>query len=94
MMGFNSDIAAKEYLQKENVNIILTDLQIANASGIDLIKDIKSIPNHNATVPIIAITGDTYMNSIELSSIQADELLIKPINKEELYSKLLKVLSK
>ncbi|WP_343624817.1 hybrid sensor histidine kinase/response regulator [Flavobacterium lindanitolerans] len=94
MMGFNSDIAAKEYLKKENVNIILTDLQIANASGIDLIKDIKSIPNHNATVPIIAITGDTYMNSIELSSIQADELLIKPINKEELYSKLLKVLSK
>lgn len=94
MIGFNSDIAAKEYLQKENVNIILTDLQIANASGIDLIKHIKSIPNHNTTVPIIAITGDTYMNSIELSSIQADELLIKPINKEELYSKLLKVLSK
>lgn len=94
MTGFNSDIAAKEYLKKENVNIILTDLQIANASGIDLIKDIKSIPNHNATVPIIAITGDTYMNSIELSSIQANELLIKPINKEELYSKLLKVLSK
>ncbi|MBC8645301.1 response regulator [Flavobacterium lindanitolerans] len=94
MIGFNSDIAAKEYLKKENANIILTDLQIANASGIDLIKDIKSIPNHNATVPVIAITGDTYMNSIELSSIQADELLIKPINKEELYSKLLKVLSK
>ncbi|TPD65886.1 ATP-binding response regulator [Flavobacterium microcysteis] len=94
MIGFNSDLAAKEYLQKENVDIILTDLQIANASGIDLIKDIKNIPNHNATVPIIAITGDAYMNSIELSSIQADELLIKPINKEELYSKLLKVLSK
>lgn len=94
MIGFNSDIAAKEYLKKENVNIILTDLQIANASGIDLIKHIKSIPNHNATVPIIAITGDTYMNSIELFSIQADELLIKPINKEELYSNLLKVLSK
>lgn len=93
MVGFNSDIAAKEYLQKENVDLILTDLQIANASGIDLIKDIKKIPNHNATVPIIAITGDAYMNSIELSNIQADELLIKPINKEELYSKFLKVLS-
>lgn len=93
MIGFNSDIATKEYLQKENVDIILTDLQIANASGIDLIKDIKNIPNHNATVPIIAITGDAYMNSIELSSIQANELLIKPINKEELYSKLLKALS-
>jgi len=92
-IGFNSDTAAKDYLQKENVDIILTDLQIANASGIDLIKDIKNIPNHNATVPIIAITGDAYINSIELSSIQADELLIKPINKEELYSKLLKVLS-
>jgi len=92
MIGFSSENTIKEYLQKETVDIIMTDLQIANASGIDLIKDIKNMDSKNAMAPIIAITGDSYMNSIELSSIQADELIIKPINREELYSKLLKVL--
>lgn len=94
MTSFSSEVAIKEYLQENTVDIILTDLQIANASGIDLIKDIKKMQNQNATAPIIAITGDSYMNSIEVSSIQADELLIKPIHREELYSKLLKVLQK
>lgn len=92
VIGFSSENTIKEYLQKETVDIIMTDLQIANASGIDLIKDIKNMDSKNAMAPIIAITGDSYMNSIELSSIQADELIIKPINREELYSKLLKVL--
>lgn len=92
MIGFSTEEAIKEYLQNETVDIIMTDLQIANASGIELIKDIKNMKNKNASVPVIAITGDSYMNSIELSSIQADELVIKPVNREELYSKLLKVL--
>lgn len=89
---FQSDIAAKEYFQKENCDIILTDLQIANVSGIDLIEDIKSLKNANSLVPIIAITGDASITENDLATIQADEIIIKPINKEELYAKLLKVL--
>lgn len=89
---FQSDITAKEYLQKENVDIILTDLQIANVSGIDFIKEIKTMKNENASKPIIAITGDASINDADLQNIQAQEIIIKPVNKEELFSKLLKVL--
>ncbi len=90
--AFQSDITAKEYLQKENIDIILTDLQIANVSGIDFIKEIKAMNNENASKPIIAITGDASINEGDLQNIQAQEIIIKPVNKEELFSKLLKIL--
>lgn len=92
-VAFQSDINAKEYLLKENVDIILTDLQIANVSGIDFIKEIKAFDNENASKPIIAITGDASINEADLQNIQAQEIIIKPVNKEELFSKLLKILS-
>lgn len=89
---FNTDIALKNYLADENVDIILTDMQIANVSGIELIKEIKAMENPNSTVPIIAITGDASINEADLKNIQAQEIVIKPINKEELYAKILKVI--
>jgi len=92
VVTFNTDIAIKNHLEKEIVDIILTDMQIANISGIDLIKEIKTIENTNSSVPIIAITGDASINETDLEAIQAQEIIIKPINKEELYAKILKVL--
>ncbi len=79
------------YLQTEMVDIVITDIQIGNTSGIELIKEIKKLNNTNKLAKIIAITGD--VNMIENGkAIQADEILIKPINKEEFYHKILKVL--
>lgn len=93
VVAFNSEPAIKDYLQSETVDVILTDLQIAHASGIELVKEIKAMKNANAKVPVIALTGDSYMNSMDLKTTKVDEILIKPIDREELYSKLLKVLS-
>jgi|GEM_PF-646261 len=90
--AFNTDIALKNYLEKENVDIILTDMQIANVSGIELIKEIKAMKNENSSASIIAITGDASINETDLEKMQIQEIVIKPINKEELYAKILKVL--
>lgn len=90
--GFNSDITLKKHLEKENVDLILTDLQIANISGVELIKEIRAMENKNAQASIIIITGDASINESSLEKMQADEILTKPINKEELYAKILKVL--
>lgn len=83
---------AKIYLAKQKVDIIISDLQISNYSGLDFAKDLKNLNNNNAPTPIILITGDSYMADSDLKTLQIDEILIKPINKEELYSKILKVL--
>ena len=72
--------------------MLITDLQIGSDSGIELIESVKSLENQNATIPVIAITGDVYMESVNLESINADEIVVKPINKEEIYKKILKIL--
>lgn len=85
--------AAKEYLSLNEVDLIITDLQICDYSGFDFIEDIKKIKNKNANIPILVITGDSYMNTANLEELQIDEILIKPINKEELFFKIYKVLN-
>ena len=86
--------AAKEYLSTNEVDLIITDLQICDYSGFDFIADIKETTNNNAKIPILVITGDSYMNTANLNELQIDELLIKPINKEELFFKIHTLLNK
>ena len=90
--SFSSDILLKKHLEKEKIDILLTDLQIANISGVELIKEIRAMENENAKTSIIIITGDASINETSLEKMMADEILTKPINKEELYAKILKVL--
>ncbi len=90
--AFSNSHSIIEFLKTENVDIILTDMQIDTISGEEVIKEIKALGNKNSESPIIIITGDTYKSSLDLTALQADEILIKPIDKEELYAKLLKVL--
>lgn len=89
---FSSSEKIKEFLVTENVDLILTDMQIANVSGEEVIKDIRNMKNRNSEVPIIIITGDANRNNNDLEKLQVKEVIIKPINREELYSKVLKVL--
>ena len=86
--------SAKTYLKTNEANLILTDLQISEYSGFDFVEDIKKIPNKNAEIPILVITGDSYMNTANLKELQVDDILIKPINKEELYFKINTLLNK
>ena len=85
---FQDVAAAKIYLNTNEAHLIITDLQISEYSGFDFVEDIKRIPNKNATVPILVITGDSYMNTANLKELYVDDILIKPINKEELYFKM------
>lgn len=86
--GFNSANEIKSYLEINPVDLILTDLHISGYSGMELIYEIKKLKNQNAKAPIIIITGNDYAGSYE----KTNEVIIKPIDREELYSKLIKVL--
>jgi len=90
--NFTSEKTAIAYLEKEEADLLITDLQIANISGIEFIRDVKVLKNKNSQIPIIAITGDASLTPADLPNIQAQEILIKPIDKEEFYTKLLLIL--
>jgi signal transduction histidine kinase/CheY-like chemotaxis protein len=86
--------SAKIYLSRNVANLIITDLQISEYSGFHFVEDIKKIPNKNAEAPVLVITGDSYMNTANLKELQIDDILIKPINKEELFFKIHTLLNK
>jgi CheY-like chemotaxis protein len=80
-------------LNKNTVDLIITDIQIGNYSGFDLAIDIKTMKNTNANATIIAITADSFINAIEIDKQNFNAVIIKPIEKEEFYHKLVTVLS-
>ncbi|MGL2994783.1 ATP-binding response regulator [Flavobacterium sp. TSSA_36] len=84
--------ALQDFLNKNTVDVIISDMQIFDYTGIELSKDIKALKNQNSSKPIIALSGDTYLDSIEVKEIGFDDLIIKPINKEEFYQKLYNLL--
>lgn len=89
---YNRAPEIREYLNHNVVDAIITDIQIFDYSGIELFKDIKKINNANNTKPIMAITGDPYASSADEHFSKFSEIIIKPINKEEFYQKILKIL--
>lgn len=84
--------AAQEYLSTNEIDLLITDLQISSYSGFDLIDHIKELSNKNANIPIVVVTGDSYMNTANLQELHIDEILIKPVAAEELFFKINKVL--
>ena len=92
-IGFSSAAEIRTYLQTNPVDLFITDLQLDSVSGIQLARDIKQQNEINADIPILAITGDDYMTSHDIATTPFDDIILKPINKEEFYTKILKVLS-
>lgn len=89
-VAFHSANEIKSYLGKNTVGLVITDLDISGYSGLDLITEIRQSGNANSSAPIIVITGNDYMQSLEKEV--ADEVIIKPIDREEFYAKLYKTL--
>lgn len=71
-------IEASDYLKKHKIDIIITDLNMPNKDGMELIKEIRE---RNKKVSIIILTAYTDNHLlIEASNLQIDGYLKKPIN--------------
>ncbi|SET00031.1 two-component system, response regulator YesN [Natronincola peptidivorans] len=85
----NNGIEALELIEKENPDIVITDIRMPGYDGLDMIEKAKKINN---TLEFIIISGygqfEYAKRAIEFG---VKEYLLKPINKEDLYKTLLKV---
>ncbi len=90
---FTSVEEANLYFAENQPHILITDLQINQNSGEEFIKNIRNNSPLNTNIPIIIITGDQYVDHSDLQKLAANDIIIKPVNKEELYEKINKILN-
>ncbi|MGE5806079.1 MAG: response regulator [Ignavibacteria bacterium] len=75
---------ALEKLPKEPVNLIITDLNMPNVDGFELIKSIRSSPEYR-NIPIIILSSLSGKEEIEKGlNYGANSYLIKPFNSKKI----------
>ena len=87
----NNGNEALALAKKNTPDIVISDISMPGMNGIELCKNIKSIPSLSH-LPIILLTGSS-SNEKQLKSIEkgADEYITKPFEKEFLVAKVLNI---
>ena len=81
---------AKEY----RYDVIIMDIQMPNMNGYEAVKIIRTLDEHNAKVPIIAMTANAFrIDRINAKKAGMDGHLSKPLDVALLLSKLQKLLT-
>ncbi len=95
----NVDIAhdgegALRYLSRETYDLIVVDWMLPKASGLDIVRCIRSSKNH-ADTPIVMTTGKNDRQDIVMAlESGVDAYLVKPISPNVLTERIEKVLAK
>lgn len=75
-------------LSEEDYHIVLMDIQMPGLNGIEATKKIRSLQRYK-NIPIIAVSAYAFEENIdEMIKSGIDDYISKPINKEELISKV------
>lgn len=81
-------------LSADNYDLVLLDIHMPVMDGMECAKKIRSLPEKNSKIPIIAITGNANNYSIEdFKSSGIDEYLPKPLNYDNLVETVKKYLT-
>lgn len=79
-MSTHSPVQALEYLQKEKIEVILSDIQMPEMNGIDFVKRVKEISPESAVILVTAYQN--YM--LDAFRLYVTGYILKPVNPDEL----------
>jgi len=83
---------AQKYLDGTQINLVITDLNMPNKNGIELIKDIRKNNDYKFT-PILVLTTESQANKkLEAKSAGATGWIVKPFVTEKLLEVVKKVI--
>jgi signal transduction histidine kinase/CheY-like chemotaxis protein/CHASE3 domain sensor protein len=84
-----------EFIKKEKFDLIITDIQMPGMSGIEMVRQMKQLPDPlNIKTPVLAFTADiTPENIIEIEQNGIDDYITKPVDEDQLLSKISELLN-
>lgn len=95
--GMNPDMASNgaegiEAIRKKKYDLILSDIQMPEKSGMELVSEIRK-DKLNKNTPVLAITANVMKQDID-QYLEAgfNDYVIKPFREKELYQKILKAM--
>lgn len=78
---------AFEVLEKEKINVIISDILLENENGIDFLRTLKE--EKNLDIPIILTTAHTDTNYLlDAIKLKVENYIVKPINIKDLLNSL------
>ena len=86
-------LEALTWLQQGNIpDLVLTDLQMPNMDGVELIKRLKE-SGYFKDIPIIVLSSrDNSVDRVQCLKLGAEDYIVKPFNPEELLIRIEKIL--
>ncbi len=86
----NGQIGVDKFKQN-HYDLILMDLEMPVLNGFDATQQIRAIEDADCSIPIIAVTASAVTDIVcQLENHQFTDLVMKPFEPKELYSKMLK----
>ena len=80
-------------LNSSSVHMLITDLNMPNMDGIELIKQVRAAPNGNRCIPIVMLTTESQDSKKQEGKVAgATGWIVKPFNPEQLLNVVKKVL--
>lgn len=87
-IGVEDGLLAKDFLQKESVDLILLDVMIPGIDGFSLIEEIKDYK-----IPVIFVTAkESVLDRVKGLRLGADDYIVKPFETIELLARIEAVL--
>jgi two-component system chemotaxis response regulator CheY len=89
-----SGFEAMRSLPRKKIDLIITDINMPNINGLELVSFVKNNDNYKDIPIIIVSTEGSEKDKEKGLSLGADEYLVKPFNPEELQEMVKNTLSK
>ena len=94
VIPINSGDRALQYLRREKPDLILMDIQMAQKSGIETLREIRGMQKCK-DIPVMMLTSKQDKASVvESSKLGIYDYVIKPFNGEDLHRRIDRILKK
>lgn len=94
VVAAENGLEALEKLGTENINLIVSDMNMPYMDGIEFTKTVKNDPNFK-NIPIIMLTTEADEDEVKKAyDAGVDDYLVKPTNAEQISGRIKKILKK